>query len=150
MTHAAEFLGRLHPLILHFPLALLILGAAAEGVRVFRDSEFLGRLAVWMFGFGAITAVLAAGSGWLLAGHEHIRSDERVLLQWHRWLGVATAAVSTIGWLWSVRPVNGPWNYARRIVIFASALLVIAAGYFGGELVWGRDWLAISEAHSGE
>ncbi len=148
MDHLAEFFGKLHPIILHFPLALLVIGGAAEGVRIFHDSPFLARAVTWLFALGAITAVLSAGSGWLLAAHEHIRSDQKTTLEWHRWLGVATAIVSGIGWVSSAQVSVGPWIKARRVFALTAALLVIATGYFGGELVWGRDWFQPSEENS--
>ncbi len=149
MNLVAEFLGKAHPVILHFPLAFLIAAGALETVRIFRDSPFLGRAALWLLALGAITAVLAMGSGWLLASHEHIRSDERTILTWHRWLGVATAAISTVAWVIALRPREGMWKAARRSLTILVAVLVIATGYFGGELVWGRDWFQPDRDQSG-
>ena len=150
MDHLAEFFGKLHPIVLHYPLALLVLGAGVECVRLGRESPFLARAATWLFALGALSAFLAVGSGWLLAAHEHIRSDQRTTLEWHRWLGVATAVVSGIAWVTSAQSSKGGWAAARRIIAILSGVLAIGTGYFGGELVWGRDWFQLSEEHSHE
>lgn len=141
MDRLAEFLGKLHPLFLHFPLALLVIGGAVEAIRWYRESPFLARMAVWVFALGAIMAVFSAGSGWLLAGHEHIRGDQKLTLAWHRWLGVVTAIVACLAWAASVAETpSGSRLRLRRFLVMSAALLVMATGYFGGELVWGRDW----------
>ena len=141
MDRFAEFLGKLHPLFLHFPLALLVIGGALEGIRWYRESPFLARTAIWIFALGAITALLSAGSGWLLAGHEHIRGDQKLTLAWHRWLGVGTALVACLAWAASITDTSfGSRSRLRRILGVSAALLVLATGYYGGELVWGRDW----------
>jgi uncharacterized membrane protein len=148
MDHLAELVGKLHPIVLHFPLALLVVAGGAEFVRLFRDSPFLARGATWLLALGAITAVLAVASGWLLAAHETMRRDQQATLEWHRWLGLATAALSNLGWVASLQISRGGWAITRRVVVFAAALLVVATGYFGGELVWGRNWFQPSEEHS--
>lgn len=149
MDHVAEFLGKIHPIVLHFPLALLVIGAVAECVRLFRDSPFLARAVTWLFALGAVTAILSAGSGWLLAAHEHIRSDQKATLESHRWLGVATAVVSSLAWVAAARDsLPPPRRSVRRILALAAGLLVMATGYFGGELVWGRDWFQPREQAS--
>lgn len=150
MDHIAEFFGKVHPLILHFPLVLLVVGALAEVIRLFRDSPFLTRAVTWLFALGAITAAISAGSGWFLAAHEHIRSDQRTTLEWHRWLGLATTVVSGLAWLLSAQPNTGAWARARRIVALAAGLLVFATGYFGGEMVWGRDWFRPNDEQAQE
>ncbi len=150
MDYIAEFFGKLHPIVLHFPLVLLVVGATAEGVRLFRDSPFLARAVTWLFALGAITALLSATSGWLLAAHEHIRSDQRTTLEWHRWLGLATTVVAGLAWLSSFQANKGAWARPRRIIALSAGLLVIATGHFGGEMVWGRDWFQPSEELSHE
>lgn len=147
MALIIELFGRLHPVLLHFPLALLVLGAVLELVRCFRESAFLARAVVGLFAVGAVTALLAASSGWLLAAHEHIRSDQRSTLELHRWLGVATAAWTILAWLitqiWSDATSPGR-VWGRRLVAVATLILISAAGHFGASLVWGNDWFTLN------
>lgn len=149
MDSLLQLLGKLHPLVLHFPLVLVLLGVAAECARYFRRAPTLAAAAGWLWGLAAISAIASAGSGWLLAGHEHIRSDQREALAWHRWLGVATAVASSVTWMRSLQRQNAESDRSalRLAFVLAAAVLVLATGFFGGELVWGRDWFELSEAH---
>lgn len=147
MASPAELLGRLHPVLLHFPVALLVLGAVLEAVRGFRNSDILGRAVVGLFGLGAIAALLAVGSGWLLAVHEHIRSDQHDILELHRWLAVVTAIWAVLAWLaaqaW--RDAITPGRvWARRSMAALMFVLIAASGHFGAVLVWGKDWFTFA------
>ena len=82
----------------------------------------------------------------LLAAHEQMRSDQQTTLEWHRWLGVATTVVSGLAWVTSAQASKGGWAAARRLIAILSGVLAIGTGYFGGELVWGRDWFKPSES----
>jgi uncharacterized membrane protein len=152
MDAVAQLLGKLHPLMLHFPLVLILLGAVAEFARRSGRAPRLAAAAGWLLGLAAISAIIAAGTGWLLAAHEHIRSDQRETLAWHRWLGVATAVVSCIAWILSAKreAASSRRDTLRVALALAAALLVLFVGYFGGELVWGRDWFQLNETHSHE
>ncbi|HVU18355.1 MAG TPA: DUF2231 domain-containing protein [Candidatus Didemnitutus sp.] len=147
MDQLAELLGRLHPVILHFPLALLVVGSVLELFRCFRDSPFLEQAVRGLLGLGAIAALIAAGSGWLLAAHEHIRSDQRLILELHRWIGLAAAVWAVAAW-WSARA----WGdakamklvWGRRAFALVTLVLITAAGHFGAALVWGNDWFSLN------
>lgn len=145
MEKLAEFFGRLHPLFLHFPIALLWAGGVAELARVRQESAFTARLSIWLLGAGALLALGAAGSGWFLAAFEKVRGDERATLEWHRWLGLATAVSALVAWravaIW--RELSTPTQaWLRRAVVLATVSLVTAAGHLGAVLVWGKDWFS--------
>lgn len=147
MNQLPELLGRLHPVVLHFPLVLLVVGAVMELSRGFRDNPFLAQAVRALFGLGAITALLAVGSGWLLAAHEHIRSDQRSILELHRWIGLAAAIWAVAAWLsarvWGdAKSAKQVW--CRRAVAIVTLVLITAAGHLGAALVWGNDWFSLN------
>jgi uncharacterized membrane protein len=152
MDTLTQLLGKLHPVVLHFPLVLILLGAAAECARWSGRAPRFAAAAGWLLGLAALSALIATGTGWLLAAREHIRSDQREALAWHRWLGVSTAVVSCVTWLLSVkREATASQRDTLRVVLaLAAAGLVLFVGYFGGELVWGPDWFQLNETHQHE
>src|SRR4051794_12449588 len=86
------FIGRLHPLLIHFPIALVIAAAFAEAATLLTTNEHWRTVAVGNVRAGAVFAVLAVIAGWRLAFAPDI--DVSPLLGWHRWLGVAAAAAT--------------------------------------------------------
>jgi uncharacterized membrane protein len=132
--------GRLHPLLVHFPIALILIAAIAELVAVTTRLPEWRTVAVANVRAGAAFAVASAGAGWLLASSRIVEAS--AALERHRWLGLmaalaAVAAALTTGNVeWSPRRL---WRY--RIALFSAAAFVAVAGHFGAVLVWGADFL---------
>jgi len=79
------FVGRLHPLLIHFPIALVIAAALAEGAAIVTADEGWRTVAVENVRAGAVFALLATVAGWRLALAPEMEVSP--LLEWHRWLG---------------------------------------------------------------
>jgi uncharacterized membrane protein len=132
--------GRLHPLLIHFPIALVLAAVIAEAVALTGDDARWRTVATANAQAGALFAVLAAAAGWLLAGRPG--GDTPPLLEWHRWIGslaavaavVAAATASAAGG----RGRSAIWMY--RLALAGAGLLVAIAGHLGGVLVWGADF----------
>jgi uncharacterized membrane protein len=139
------FLARMHVVLVHFPIGLIVAAALIEFVRL-RAAPQPGRssAASLCLALGAIGAVAAAASGWQLAELEPPgRALERTLFL-HRWTGVATAGLALvtlgIGYL-QAASVSKLMFRMYRIALVLCVVLVSAAGYFGGEMVHGEDYL---------
>jgi uncharacterized membrane protein len=132
--------GRLHPLLVHFPIALILIAAIAE--LVFAATRFpeWHTVAVANVRAGAAFAVASAGAGWLLASSRVVEASPA--LEWHRRLGLAGTAAAVAAAL-ATRGMNRLprrlWLY--RVVLVAAAALIAVAGHFGAVLVWGADFL---------
>ena len=132
--------GRLHPLLLHFPIALLLFAALAELLSLAARSPEWHLVAVANVRAGAALAVATAGAGWLLATSRMVEVSPT--LEWHRWLGLmaalaaVAAALATIGI--GDRPRRRP---VYLIALLSAAALVAVAGHFGAVLVWGANFL---------
>lgn len=136
-----EFMGRLHPLIVHFPIALLVVAAVME---LFTFGKFNSKIRpgiLLLTAIGAVSAILAAPMGWLLAANEGTSGE---VLDLHKWIGVGTAVLS--GFILLVLP-RGVGKLTRsQIKVFRSALFVTAigvsvTGHFGGSLTHGEEFL---------
>ena len=132
--------GRFHPLLVHCPIALILIAAMAELVSVVTRFPEWHVVAVANLRAGAAFAVVSAGAGWLLASSRIVEASP--VLEWHRWLGLmaalaAVAAAFTTGE--ADRPPGQLWRY--RIALIAAAAFVAVAGHFGAVLVWGADFL---------
>ncbi len=135
--------AKAHPLLVHFPIALLLAGILAEALRFTGlGGARLGFAASWCLWLGTAGAVFSVWSGWLnadVAGH----SDEAVFF--HRWAGVAVAVLAT--GLLGVRTCLRKKGKGVRLVLLALLILLlgglIAAGHSGGELVYGEGYFSL-------
>lgn len=141
MSGQMALAGRLHPVLVHFPIALLIMAAAAECVLWLSRDERWRLVVMVSLRAGAMSAIAAAVAGWRLAAMPSI--DSTPLLEWHRWLGTAVAALAALasiaGWAAAPRRTRTTWLY--RACLFAAGGLVPITGHLGGVLVWGADFL---------
>jgi uncharacterized membrane protein len=132
--------GRFHPLLVHFPIALVLIAAVAELVFLTTRFPEWHMVAVANIRAGAAFAVVSAGAGWILASSRMVEASQG--LEWHRYLGLM-AALATVAAALATGEIDRPprrlWLY--RIALFSAAGLVGVAGHFGAVLVWGADFL---------
>jgi uncharacterized membrane protein len=132
--------GRLHPLLVHFPIALILIAAIAELVCVTNRFPKWHTVAVANVRAAAAFAVGSAGAGWLLASSRIVQASPD--LEWHRWLGIMAALAAVAAALATGEIARVPrrmWLY--RAALFLAAALVAVAGHLGAMLVWGADFL---------
>jgi len=133
--------GRLHPLLIHFPIALVIAAGLAECAAIVSGNENWRTVAVGNVRAGAVFALLAAIAGWRLALAPEMEVSP--LLEWHRWLGISGAGSAIAAALATGagrrRSTLQVWIY--RIALAIAALLMAITGHLGGSLVWGVNFL---------
>lgn len=130
----ALFVGRLHPLLVHLPIGLILLLAALEVLSRWPRFRNANNSSGAILGFAVPLAVFTVLCGWLLSlggGYQ-----ER-LLSWHKWLGIGTAAACIITAIcyWSDHK-----TLYRLCLVFTVASLAVAS-HFGGSLTHGSDYL---------
>ncbi len=145
MLQVIEWIGLLHPMVVHFPIALLLAAALAEGLVIAGWAPGLApgvRFCLWT---GALGAVVAASLGWadaiLLAGQS--MGFMHSLLTWHRWLGTSTAlgAVLTLVAYEVSGRRNGRGRFWYRLGLVLCVLLIAVTGHLGASLVYGWHYL---------
>jgi uncharacterized membrane protein len=128
-----DWLGRLHPAIVHFPIAFF--PAALFTAIVGRRRPSFATPVQFLVVAGGIIAPIAAALGWLDA----LNADPDPLLSVHRWLGTAIglAALALGIWAWC-RPdqVRGTGMAVALAIITAA---IVAQGWYGGAMVHGID-----------
>lgn len=136
-----QFLGRLHPLLVHFPIALLVVGLFLEALTLGGKRPTLRDGIAWMLRIGAASAVAAAGAGWLLSTQDGVTGD---LVRYHQWLGLATAilAVGAVTLHEVALRKEGAWLTIYRSVLTLSVGALIVTGHLGASLTHGSDYLA--------
>jgi uncharacterized membrane protein len=134
-------LGKLHVLVIHFPIALIAAAAIAESIWIFQRRPGMSPAVRFCVLLGAAGAVVAAVLGWIHASYGGFGADAGHDLMLHRWLGTAAtlgAVLAAVASEWDA--FVGRRSLLFRGVLFASAAVVGAAGHFGGMLVYGSDF----------
>lgn len=139
-------LGRLHPVVLHFPLvALLIYGCWIIIVEKQGSTRWNADLANTLLLLGTFTATVAAFSGFILSKED---SEVSSTLMWHKYLGVGIS-IGSVAWYGLARYLS-PWKIPAKSVAFVFIVLLLAAGHLGGNLTHGEDFLTIPSNFSEE
>jgi len=132
--------GRLHPLLVHFPIGLVLVAAGAELLAILMRQPVSSAVAQANIRVGAALAAAAAVAGWLLARQPDFEASRA--LEWHRWLAVAATSGAILTAAATVVAKRSPaalWIY--RALLLTSAAAVAVTGHLGGSLVWGADFL---------
>ena len=132
MPELLTLFGRFHLVFLHLPIGIFL----ALGIFEWNAWRKKGGVAppLWVT-LATASAVVAAGSGWLL--HEEPGYGEDWVMEWHERLGIGIALGSLLC-LWFYRQGNIA-TYRRTLCILTIA--IIPAGHFGGMMTHGKDFL---------
>ncbi len=130
----ALFLGRLHVLLVHLPITLILLVALLEWLARSRRFPHANANSGIILALAVPAAVFSVVCGWLLSWSGGYDAG---LLRWHRWTGVATASVCIISALLYSLNLKKPYRFS----LFSNILLLILATHLGGSLTHGRDYL---------
>ncbi len=143
-TPLLTLIGRLHVVVVHFPIALIITAAFTEAVRTLRGIGAPSPSARLCLIVGAPASVVTAALGWVHAGERFPgpMGNPFSIAGIHRWIGIAAACVACAAMVLmehDARRRRGA--VAPRFVLALAALLVAIAGHFGGLLTHGADFL---------
>lgn len=130
-----DWLGRLHPIIVHFPIAFF--PAALFTAVVGRRRPAFAAPVQFLVIAGGIIGPIAALLGWFDGGFDFATDD--MLLQWHRWLGTAIG-LGSLGlgvWAWRSPDTNRSTGMIIGLALITAAIVV--QGWFGGAMVHGID-----------
>jgi uncharacterized membrane protein len=134
--------GRLHPLLLHFPIALILIGAAVAVIKwVFRRGDQPSGTVQTCLWAGMVFSGIAVWTGWEL-GDTVVDGGQTLFL--HRWISISVFSVMVVTAVFDVmrRSPRWPWaRPARLLSLCLAAILVAIAGHLGAEMKWGEGYL---------
>ena len=136
-----NFLGRLHPLVVHFPVSLLLLAAVLELFSFKNFHSKLRPVITLLLATGTVAALISVAFGLLLARGGDYNEDS---LSIHQWTGIATAGMGSICLflLYKTRAdKRAALKNAYRFLILLTGVGVGMAGHFGAELTRGSNYL---------
>ena len=125
--------GRTHVIVIHFPIALLLMAALGEIWGRVRRQPAGWTTATLIC--GAMGAVVSMSLGWMLVLFDGY--DGSVTLSLHQYVGTATAifAAGTAAAYWKFAREKARW-WTTSLIILTAAMVAIT-GHLGGTLVHG-------------
>ena len=128
-----------HPMLVHFPIAIITIGFLFDLFSVFRKNEpCLSKTGYWLEIIGMVSAVLAFGSGYFftspMEGEAGIVRDDHELYATITLVSIILATLFRI----VVRYLNKESTnikYLSLALFFISFVFVSLTGYLGGVLV---------------
>ena len=133
MTHP------LHPMLVHFPIALLFVSVLFDLASTALRRESLREGALWLLGLGLLGGIAAAIAGGLAEHAAEKAGVAEALIETHETLAFVTIGIMAILFLYRLLFRNrfGMKALAAYLVVAAIGLVAISAtGYTGGDLVY--------------
>ena len=130
-----DFTGRLHPLLVHLPIGILLLACFFQWLTIKNRFTFLQPAIPVALFWGMISAVASCISGYLLSESGDYDAE---LVSRHQWLGISVAIVSLV--LYLLHQFSIGESTARWASLFLIILISIT-GHLGGSLTHGSDYL---------
>jgi uncharacterized membrane protein len=135
---AAE-MANVHPLLVHFPIALLTVFLVVEVFAMILKKESLENVASWLLYLGTLGALASVAAGWFAA--QSIPHDSTVhdVMETHEMLGFSVLAVAVILSLWRLfagAPVSAMGRALHLLLAFVMVGLLVVGADLGGMMVY--------------
>lgn len=128
-----DWLGRLHPIIVHFPIAFY--PAAFFTAIVGRRRPAYAKPVQFLVVAGGIIAPIAAILGWLDGGF--VLATDDWMLSYHRWLGTGIGVGALALAIWAIRKPEDDRGSGMILGLGLMTAAIVVQGWFGGALVHG-------------
>ena len=134
-----SFIGRFHPILVHLPIGIFLLGYFLEVLYQFGYRKLIGsrHTITFIYGIGLLAGIFAAITGWLLSYSDDYAIDA---LDDHKLLGIATLVVMLFVIIYHIKGSETKGK-SKLAVSTIAIILTGLTGHFGGNLTHGSTYL---------
>lgn len=139
-----ELVGRIHPAVIHFPIAWLTLLLLIETVALFTGKPEWSRFGLYVLILTLLSFVPAVTSGWILSKSQGSDPDFIKLMTLHRNINISVALICVIAFILRLARAEKLQGRARLpyfLLILVSTALIMFSGHLGGKMVFGENYL---------
>ncbi|HMI65517.1 MAG TPA: DUF2231 domain-containing protein, partial [Cyclobacteriaceae bacterium] len=137
MMSLAEYIGHLHPVLVHLPIGILLTAILFDWLSHRKGFRKLRKSVQGMLFLGFVSAAMSAFTGYLLS---QSGDYDAALLNLHQWLGISVAVLSLVVLLLRRRKER-EIKLATSVLMVGLAILIALTGHAGGSLTHGADYL---------
>lgn len=137
MEDLIDFVGSFHPVLVHFPVALILTACVAEVLYIAKKQRYFAAAALFSITAAAWMSLLAFLVGFAAAAGESFAPELQRAFELHRIAGITTPmlAVVAAGMGQSSRRTGQVWEQiVFRVFLALAAVSVALAGALGGQL----------------
>ncbi|MBX2895254.1 MAG: hypothetical protein KF763_07420 [Cyclobacteriaceae bacterium] len=139
-----EFIGRLHPLLVHLPIGILLLVVLFEWLPFRKPYKSLRRSIRFILWLGFLAALFSVITGLLLK--ENGEYDPQSI-KLHQFSGIALAVITLVyAWARGQKKLKAIYKFLSILML----ALIIATGHLGGTLTHGENFLFVSSSENSE
>ncbi len=130
-----QLLGHLHPVLVHLPIGILLLACLfLWQSRKEKYAHLQPAINITLL-LGAISAVVACITGYILSQTGDYDEDA---VNFHQWMGISVAVVSIVTYYLHKKTSLLKWQLPLTFLMF---VLIFITGHLGGSLTHGSDYL---------
>lgn len=133
-------LGRMHPMLLHFPIVLLLVSLVMElfEFKINEDNRvFYKSITGGIMFSGILLAAITVIMGIFLSLEESYEGGD--VLNWHKWSGVSVVFLASL--IFAFRTLDWYKNVAAKAAAIVLSLCIILTGHFGAVLTHGENFV---------
>ncbi len=128
----------IHPMFVHFPLALLSVGLLFDILGYFLKKQSLTSAGWWCFSLGVLSAIVTVITGLQAEGTVTVSGEAEKMLENHEHFQITSTIVFVVLWIW--RSLTREKTPKLAIIYFVISAIAVAAiiygAHYGGELVY--------------
>lgn len=135
------FLGRFHPLIIHFPIVLIVLLLIFEVVARLSLIKISASITIFLQVMASGFCIISIFAGFLLYYTNDYGGE---IMYWHKWSGIGVGIgifLTTLFFLLAKNTESLNYDYGYLATLSLTNLLLLFASHQGGSLTHGKEYL---------
>jgi uncharacterized membrane protein len=125
----SEFVGQLHPLLIHFPIGILLISILLLFYQRFFKKDFQATISI-LFKLGCVFSGITCLAGWLLASSGEYNAE---IIFFHRWSGISTFILTILICFFD------RFRFVLAGVLF---FFIMFTGHYGSILTYGEGYFS--------
>ena len=140
-----DLVSRLHPPLVHMPIAWLMLLVMIDGATFLLGRPW-EKAGLYVLALAVASCVPAVTTGFLREDCIKGGADIKALITVHKWMAISTTGLCSLALILRLALKNElitARKYAYLVIIFTAGAFVMLVGHKGGQIVFGKDFMPL-------